>query len=65
MLNKLVDFVCRKCSSFIDSTEVHKKVTLDDDVIEKATKFSHLGDVLSSGGVHEAVIARIRLDGKS
>ena len=35
-------------------------------VTEKMTKFSYLGNVLSSGrGVQEVVYARISLDGKS
>ena len=49
--------MCKKCYG---CTKIDK-VTPDGDVIEKETKFSYLGDVLSSEGeVHKAVTARTR-----
>ena len=55
------NLTCRKCSGFICSIEVDEKMTLDGDVTEKVAKFSHLGDVLSSGGVvQDDVTVRIR-----
>ena len=56
--------MCRKCFCFIGSIEVDKEVTIVDDVIQKMTKFSYLGDILSSGrGMQEAVSARTTLVG--
>jgi len=40
---------------------LEERLTMDGDDIEIVDKFSYLGDVLSTeGGVHEAMIARIR-----
>ena len=64
-LSKALDFVCRKCSSFTSSAEDDGDVTIDGNVMEKMTKFSYLGDVLScGGGMQEAVTARIRSEWK-
>ena len=55
-LSKAVDFECKKCSGSKSSTYADEEVTLDDDITEKVTKFSHLENILSSGiRVQEAV----------
>ena len=59
-LSKAADFLCRKCSGFTGSIFADEEVTIDGDVIKKVAKFSHLEDVFISGGVQEAVTARIR-----
>ena len=48
----------KTCSGFTRSTYADEEVTLNGDVIEKEKKF--LGDILSFGGVEEAVTARVR-----
>ena len=53
-----------KCSGCSGSTEDNGDMTLDGDVIEKVINFLYLGDVLSYGGVQEAVTARIRSEWK-
>ena len=58
----LTKVVCRKCSNFTDSSKFDEEVTINGNVLERVTKFSHLGNVLSSGeGVQEAV----DVDGRS
>ena len=57
---KAIDLASKKCPGFTSSTNVDEEMTLDDDVIEKITKFLYFGDVISSKGrVKEAVAARI------
>ena len=56
-----VDFVCRKCFTSTGNDTVYRDVTLDGDVIEKVTKFLHLGDVLCyEAEMQEAVTVRKR-----
>ena len=63
--SKAVNFVSRKCSASTGNAENDGDVTLHGDVIQNVTKFSYLGDVLSSKGVQEAVTAKIRSGKKS
>jgi len=57
---KAKNFKCKRCQGFIDNN-LEERLTMDGDDIEIVDKFPYLGDVLSTeGGVHEAIIARIR-----
>ena len=60
-----MNFVCRKCSRSTGNAENDGDVTLHDDVTEKVTKFLHLDNILTSGGVQKAIIAGIKSARKS
>jgi len=44
---------------------LEERLTMDGDDIEIVEKFPYLGDVSSTEGVHEAIIARIRFAWKN